>query len=154
MSRSRLISTLCIVALIGFVGGCDDDDDFTPPTEAQLVTAATFQAQPGDIEEGRELIATIVRWRKDHQPPAKYNAGSVFRNPPGDSAGRIIDSLGLKGFSVGGVRVSEKHANFFVAEPDATAIDLHQLVERIADIVDEKTGIRLRPEIQVVGDFL
>ncbi len=119
----------------------------------QLVIAATFQGRPGDVETGRELIATIVRWRKEHQPPAMYNAGSVFRNPPGDSAGRIIDALGLKGFSVGGVRVSEKHANFFVAEPDATAADLHRLVERVADIVDEKTGIRLRPEIQFVGEF-
>jgi UDP-N-acetylmuramate dehydrogenase len=82
-----------------------------------------------------------------------YNAGSVFRNPPGDSAGRIIDSLGLKGYSVGGVQVSEKHANFFVADTDATAADLHRLVGRIADIVEDETGIRLQPEIQFVGEF-
>ncbi len=119
----------------------------------QIVTAATFRCRPGDVERGRELIATIVRWRKEHQPPAMYNAGSVFRNPSGDSAGRIIDSIGLKGFSVGGVRVSEKHANFFVADPDATAADLHRLVERIADIVDEETGVRLQPEIQFIGEF-
>jgi UDP-N-acetylmuramate dehydrogenase len=119
----------------------------------QIVTRATFNGRPGDVAQGRELIATIVRWRKEHQPPAMYNAGSVFRNPPGDSAGRIIDSLGLKGFSVGGVRVSEKHANFFVAEPDATAADLHLLVERIAGIVADRTDIRLRPEIQFVGEF-
>lgn len=119
----------------------------------QIVIEARFRGQPGDREKGRELIASIVRWRKEHQPPAMYNAGSVFRNPPGDSAGRIIDSLGLKGFSVGGVRVSEKHANFFVATSDATAADLHQLVGRVAGIVEEETGIRLRPEIQFVGDF-
>ena len=119
----------------------------------QVVTTATFRARPGDIERGRELIASIVRWRKDHQPPAMYNAGSVFRNPPGDSAGRIIDSLGLKGLSVGAVRVSEKHANFFVADPDATAADLRRLVDRIADIVDQETGVRLQPEIQFVGEF-
>lgn len=119
----------------------------------QIVTAATYRGKPGDVARGRELIATIVRWRKEHQPPAMYNAGSVFRNPAGDSAGRIIDALGLKGFSVGGVRVSEKHANFFVADPDATAGDLYRLVERIADLVDEATGIRLQPEIQFVGEF-
>jgi UDP-N-acetylmuramate dehydrogenase len=119
----------------------------------QIVIAATFRCGPGDTERGRELIATIVRWRKEHQPPAMYNAGSVFRNPAGDSAGRIIDSIGLKGFSVGGVRVSEKHANFFVADPDATAADLHRLVARIADIVEDETGIRLQPEIQFVGEF-
>ncbi len=119
----------------------------------QLVTTAMFRARPGDVERGRDLIATIVRWRKEHQPPAMYNAGSVFRNPPGDSAGRIIDSLGLKGYSVGGVQVSEKHANFFVADTDATASDLHRLVGRIADIVEDETGIRLQPEIQFVGEF-
>lgn len=119
----------------------------------QLVTAATFRGRPGEVSQGRELIAKIVRWRKVHQPPAMYNAGSVFRNPPGDSAGRIIDALGLKGFSVGGVRVSEKHANFFVANPEATASDLYRLVARIADLVDEATGVRLEPEIQFVGVF-
>lgn len=119
----------------------------------QIVIEARFRGHPGDREKGRELIASIVHWRKEHQPPAVYNAGSVFRNPPEDSAGRIIDSLGLKGFSVGGVRVSEKHANFFVATPDATADDLHQLVTRIAGIVEDETGIQLKPEIQFVGDF-
>ncbi len=119
----------------------------------QIVTEARFRTRPGDISQGRELIASIVRWRKEHQPPAMYNAGSVFRNPSGDSAGRIIDSLGLKGFSVGGVRVSEKHANFFVATSDATASDLHRLVARIAEIVADETGIHLQPEIQFVGEF-
>ena len=77
----------------------------------------------------------------------------MFRNPVGDSAGRIIDALGLKGLSVGGVRVSEKHANFFVAAPGATASDLHGLVARIREIVLDETGIDLEPEIQFVGDF-
>jgi UDP-N-acetylmuramate dehydrogenase len=119
----------------------------------QVVTEARFRTEPGDVAAGRELIASVVKWRREHQPPAVYNAGSVFRNPPGDSAGRIIDSLGLKGMSVGGVRVSEKHANFFVAAPDATATDLHTLVSRIQVTVRERTGIELHPEIQFVGDF-
>lgn len=118
-----------------------------------LVLSATFRGETGDPEEGRELIASIIRWRREHQPAAVYNAGSVFRNPPGDSAGRIIDALGLKGFSVGGVRVSEKHANFFVATPDATASDLYELVTQIRARVGSETGIDLTPEIQFVGEF-
>ncbi len=118
-----------------------------------LVVSATFRTIRGDVEEGRQLIASIIRWRKDHQPPAVYNAGSVFRNPPDDSAGRIIDSLGLKGFSIGGVRVSEKHANFFVAAPDATAADLYRLVSAVSSRVRAETGVALVPEIQFVGDF-
>ncbi len=119
----------------------------------QVVTVARFATDLGDVDSGRELIASIVTWRKEHQPAAVYNAGSVFRNPVGDSAGRIIDALGLKGLSVGGVRVSEKHANFFVAAPGATASDLHGLVARIREIVLDETGIDLEPEIQFVGDF-
>ena len=119
----------------------------------QVVTVARFATDRGDVDSGRELIASIVTWRKEHQPAAVYNAGSVFRNPVGDSAGRIIDALGLKGLSVGGVRVSEKHANFFVAAPGATASDLHGLVARIREIVFHETGIDLEPEIQFVGDF-
>lgn len=118
-----------------------------------LVLSATFRGETGDSDEGRELIASIIRWRREHQPAAVYNAGSVFRNPPGDSAGRIIDALGLKGFSVGGVRVSEKHANFFVATPEATASDLYELVTRVRARVSSETGIDLTPEIQFVGDF-
>lgn len=118
-----------------------------------MVTKARFAADRGDPESGRELIASIVTWRKEHQPAAVYNAGSVFRNPAGDSAGRIIDSLGLKGFSVGGVRVSEKHANFFVAGPEATASDLYRLVARIQEVVFDETGIELEREIQFVGEF-
>jgi UDP-N-acetylmuramate dehydrogenase len=117
------------------------------------VTHARFRTEPGDVATGRATISSIVRWRKEHQPPAVYNAGSVFRNPPGDSAGRIIDSLGLKGLSVGGVRVSDKHANFFVAASDASATDVYRLVQRIRDTVEERTGIELHPEIQFVGDF-
>ncbi len=119
----------------------------------QVVIGARFRTEPGDVAVGRELIASIVRWRKEHQPPAVYNAGSVFRNPPEDSAGRIIDSLGLKGLSVGGARVSDKHANFFVASPDASAGDVYRLVQLIRDIVRERAGVELHPEIQFVGDF-
>lgn len=119
----------------------------------QVVTRATFRTEAGQTERGRELVASIVRWRKTNQPPAMYNAGSVFRNPPGHSAGQVIDELGLKGFTIGGVRVSEKHANFFVADSDATAADLFALVQHVRAIVKDRRGIDLEPEIQFVGEF-
>lgn len=118
-----------------------------------LVLSASFRGEAGDVDEGRELIASIIRWRRENQPAAVYNAGSVFRNPAGDSAGRVIDALGLKGFSVGAVRVSEKHANFFLAGPDATASELYELVTRVRARVRDEAGIDLTPEIQFVGEF-
>ena len=94
-----------------------------------------------------------VRWRKEHQPPAMYNAGSVFRNPAGDSAGRLIDSIGLKGFSVGGVRVSEKHANFIINLGGASAADVLQVIEHVERTVARETGHRLEREVRLVGQW-
>ena len=91
-----------------------------------------------------------MRWRREHQPGGA-NAGSVFRNPPDDSAGRLIDACGLKGLRVGGAYVSEKHANFFQADSDATAGDVRRLVLEVRDRVEAATGIRLVPELQMVG---
>ena len=101
----------------------------------------------------RAEIREITRWRRENQPGGTHNAGSVFKNPPGDAAGRLIDELGLKGFSVGGVRVSERHANFFVADDAATASDVHRLVSEVQRIVAERTGVFLEPEIRFVGEF-
>lgn len=117
----------------------------------QVVVAARFQAGPGDVDTGRGEIRKITRWRRDNQPGGTFNAGSVFKNPPGDTAGRIIDSLGLKGLRVGDVAVSEKHANFFVAGPAATSAEILELVGVVKDRVLEETGTMLEPEIQFVG---
>ena len=95
-------------------------------------------------------IADIVRWRREHQPGGS-NAGSVFRNPPGDSAGRLIDVAGLKGLRVGGAVVSDKHANFFQAEPGATATDVVQLIATVQARVEAVSGVRLVPELHLVG---
>ena len=116
-----------------------------------LVTAATFRIERGNVERARDEMREITRWRKEHQPGGTLNAGSVFKNPMGGAAGQIIDELGLKGTSVGGVSVSEKHANFFVARPDATATDIAELVELVKATVLAKTGTMLEPEIQFVG---
>lgn len=119
----------------------------------QVVASARFRFEPGDPADGETIMREITRWRKERQPGGTLNAGSVFKNPPGDAAGRLIDSVGLKGFSVGSARVSPKHANFFEAGPDATAADLHGLVFEVQRRVEEATGIRLAPEIQFIGEF-
>jgi UDP-N-acetylmuramate dehydrogenase len=119
----------------------------------ELVVSATFRTEPIDVADGQETLREITRWRRLNQPGGTLNAGSVFRNPPGDAAGRIIDDLGLKGFTVGGARVSEKHANFFEAGPDATAQDVYDLVQSVRHRVLEETGIELIPEVQFAGPF-
>jgi UDP-N-acetylmuramate dehydrogenase len=119
----------------------------------EVVLDARFSFEPGDPAEGDARIRQITRWRREHQPGGTYNAGSVFKNPPGDSAGRIIDDLGLKGFSVGDVAVSELHANFFVAGKGATASDLYRLVTEVQRTVAEQTGVELEAEIQFEGAF-
>ncbi len=116
-----------------------------------LVTEAVFHTEDGEIEAGLQELRRITRWRRDHQPGGTFNAGSVFKNPGPVAAGELIDSLGLKGLSVGDVSVSTKHANFFVAGPDATSADILKLVNLVKDRVLQQTGTILEPEIQFVG---
>ncbi|HVM40155.1 MAG TPA: UDP-N-acetylmuramate dehydrogenase [Acidimicrobiia bacterium] len=118
------------------------------PTE--VVVRAEFAVQRDDAEACERRISEIVQWRREHQPGGS-NAGSVFRNPPGDSAGRLIDACGLKGHRVGGAEVSPKHANFFQAGKDATADDVRALVLDVQRRVEEATGVRLEPELKMVG---
>jgi UDP-N-acetylmuramate dehydrogenase len=120
-------------------------------TPAQLVVSASFATEPGDEARGKELMREITRWRKEHQPGGTFNAGSVFKNPDHIAAGELIDSLGLKGLRVGGVAVSDKHANFFVADPDASSRDIRELVEVVKATVAERTGTILELEIQLIG---
>lgn len=115
-----------------------------------VVVAARFTVTRDETGACEQRISDVVAWRREHQPGGA-NAGSVFRNPPGDSAGRLIDACGLKGFRVGGAYVSPKHANFFQAEPGATADDVHALVAEVRRRVEEQTGTRLEPELHMVG---
>ncbi len=117
---------------------------------SEVVTGASFRVAPGDPAAAEEEVAAIVRWRREHQPGGA-NAGSVFSNPPGDSAGRLIDSLGLKGLRVGGAVVSPKHANFFQAETGARADDVRRLVLEVRRQVRDATGVTLVPELRMVG---
>lgn len=117
---------------------------------SEVVTGAELRAEADDAAACEARIEEIVRWRREHQPGGS-NAGSVFTNPPGDAAGRLIEACGLKGHRVGGAVVSEKHANFFQAEPGATADDVRRLVLEVQRTVEHRTGVRLEPELTMVG---
>jgi UDP-N-acetylmuramate dehydrogenase len=119
---------------------------------AQLVVRAEFTVAACPAEECRAEIDEVVRWRRANQPGGN-NAGSVFTNPPGDSAGRLIDGCGLKGFRVGTAWVSDRHANFFQAEPDGRgrAADVVALVLEVRRRVAEATGVELVPELRRVA---
>ncbi len=119
----------------------------------QLVTSAQFSTEPCLRSSAESRIREITRWRKEHQPGGTFNAGSVFKNPDGDAAGRLIDEAGLKGYRCGGVAVSEMHANFFVADEDAVAQDVWDLVWTIRTRVAQATGVWLTPEIRFAGAF-
>jgi len=121
--------------------------------DGDIVLDAVFASYERDPTEAEAEIRAITRWRKEHQPGGTLNAGSVFKNPPGDAAGRIIDSVGLKGYRRGAVSVSEMHANFFVAHEGATAQDVWDLVWAVRARVGRETGIWLAPEIRFAGAF-
>ena len=115
--------------------------------------AAYFRLQPGDGEASRLRVKEFLARRIATQPLQFPNAGSVFRNPPGDHAARLIESCGLKGLQRGGARVSEKHANFIV-NPDgaASAADIEWLIETVRERVRSATGVDLVPEVRIVGE--
>jgi len=115
----------------------------------QIVASATLQLEESAID-GAELLSEIVGWRREHQPGGA-NAGSVFTNPEGDSAGRLIDAAGLKGRRRGTAEVSEKHANFIQAEPDGSADDIISLMAEIVAKVEDEFEIRLSAETRLVG---
>lgn len=118
-----------------------------------IVVSARFSTEACEHDVAEARIREITRWRKEHQPGGTFNAGSVFKNPPDDAAGRLIDAVGLKGYRRGGVAVSEMHANFLVADEHATAQDVWDLVWAVRRRVGEATGVWLVPEIQFAGVF-
>jgi UDP-N-acetylmuramate dehydrogenase len=118
-----------------------------------VFVAAWFAFPKGDGRAARDRIAELLRRRIATQPLNLPNAGSVFRNPPGDHAARLIESCGLKGYAAGGARVSEKHANFIVnPEGRARAADIEAIIAHVRATVREKTGVDLEPEVQVIGE--
>ena len=119
----------------------------------KIILSATLTVEKGDKKIINKNLSDFNEKRKKSQPAAIYNAGSVFKNTSDYYAGELIDNAGLKGYEIDGVRVSEKHANFFVAEKGAKAISLFNLVQYVKDKVSNKFGITLEEEIIFIGDF-
>jgi UDP-N-acetylmuramate dehydrogenase len=124
-----------------------------PGAPPEIVVEATFRLAPADPDTIKGRLDDIRRWRQAHQPLGIPSAGSVFRNPPGDSAGRLIDAAGLKGLRMGGAVVSEKHANFIVNDQKGRAADVRRLAEHVRAEIEARHGIRLQLEIEFLGDW-
>ncbi|MEJ1958038.1 MAG: hypothetical protein WDM70_00005, partial [Nitrosomonadales bacterium] len=136
--------------------------------QEEWFVGAWLKLSAGDGDVSREEIRVLLNKRIASQPLNLPNAGSVFRNPPGDHAARLIESCGLKGRQIGGAKVSEKHANFIVNTGGATAADIENnfivntggataadienLINGVQVTVENKTGIRLHPEVRIVGE--
>ena len=135
---------------------CEKHDSFhlSPFTfhQEEFFVGAWLRLPAGDGAIAREKIKALLARRSASQPLNLPNAGSVFRNPPGDHAARLIEQCGLKGKLLGGARVSEKHANFIVNVGGATAADIGNLVNEVQAAVLQKTGIKLQCEVRIVGE--
>jgi UDP-N-acetylmuramate dehydrogenase len=112
---------------------------------------ATFRFDP-DVVPSMDVLKTMLERRKTTQPLGLPSCGSVFRNPPGDHAARLIEAAGLKGHRIGGAEVSEKHANFIINREDASATDIEELIEHVRQTVLEQHGVSLKHEVRIVGE--
>ena len=122
-----------------------------PPVAGEAFLAAVLHFDQRD-GVSNEAIRDLLVERKQKQPIGEWSCGSVFTNPPGDHAARLIEAAGLKGQSIGGARVSPKHANFIVNEGEATAADLEQLIAQVRETVLQRFGVRLETEVRIVGE--
>jgi len=122
----------------------------TKPTEEWFV-AGFFKLEEGEKTRSLNNIRVLLEKRNAAQPTGLPNCGSVFRNPPGDHAARLIEQCGLKGTAIGGARVSTKHANFIINEGNATAANIEELIARVSDQVFARQGVRLIPEVCMLG---
>ena len=122
------------------------------PQPPEFFVAAWLKFEQGDGAAARQEIRALLAKRIASQPLNLPNAGSVFRNPPGDHAARLIQQCGLKGRRIGGAQVSEKHANFIVNTGEATAADIENLIDEVRAVVRQQTGIDLHPEVRIIGE--
>lgn len=137
-----------------------DASAFTPsyrhidkPVADEWFIAAWLGLASGDAHEATQKIKELLAKRLASQPLNLPSAGSTFRNPPGDYAARLIEASGLKGYTIGGAQVSEKHANFIVNIGGASALDIELLIKHMHDTVLEKQGVALQQEVKVLGEF-
>jgi len=114
--------------------------------------AAYLRFEEDESRQARERIRNLLRERSAKQPIGVFSCGSVFRNPPNDYAGRLIEVAGLKGYRLGGAQVSPKHANFIINEDDAKAADIEALIQHVKQTVFEQTGISLETEVKIIGN--
>lgn len=115
-----------------------------------IITSLTLKLQKGDREEIKAKMNDLMSRRKDKQPLEYPSAGSTFKRPEGYFAGALIEQCGLKGFTVGGAQVSEKHAGFVINVGGATAKDVNELIAHCQQVVSEKTGVTLEPEVKMI----
>jgi UDP-N-acetylmuramate dehydrogenase len=118
------------------------------PEEWFIAASLSFERRPAAHES--EVRALLER-RKASQPIGEWSCGSVFTNPPGDHAARLIEVAGLKGFRIGDASVSHKHANFIINHGQASAADLERLIAHVRDTVQHVHGVALHPEVRIVG---
>ena len=118
-----------------------------------LVVEATIQLERGDGEEAKAMMAKLTRERNETQPIKTKNCGSVFKNPPGDSAGRLVQAAGLKGAREGNAVISSLHGNFIINEGGATAVEVKKLIERVQAEVRRRFNVELETEVEMVGRF-
>ena len=117
--------------------------------EGGIVISAVFRLQPAEPEEIKDRMRQLQAKRSTSQPLDKPSAGSAFKRPVGGYAAALIDQAGLKGFRVGDAAISEKHAGFAVNLGNATAADVQQLLDSVSNIVYDKSGVRLEPEVRI-----
>ena len=120
-----------------------------PPNEWFVAARLEFELK---ARSGEDEMRQLLKRRKESQPIGEWSCGSVFTNPPGDHAARLIDSAGLKGSGVGGASVSTKHANFIINHGQATAADVEALILQVQARVERVHGVRLEPEVRIVGE--
>jgi UDP-N-acetylmuramate dehydrogenase len=123
-----------------------------PPPSEEWFVSATFRLAGGDVDVSRHKIRELLKRRIATQPLSEPNAGSVFRNPVGDFAARLIEACGLKGHTIGDAMISPKHANFIINRGDARAADIEALIERAQSAVKAKFGIDLEREVKIIGE--
>ena len=121
--------------------------------EDAVVIGGIVHLEAGDAVEIRAKMDEVRGWRRRTQPIAEPNCGSVFTNPEGDYAARLIEAAGGKGRRIGGAVVSQKHANFIVAEAGATAADVVALIHEVQALVERTAGVTLQPEVKLIGAF-
>ncbi|MCK5130242.1 MAG: UDP-N-acetylmuramate dehydrogenase [Clostridiales bacterium] len=118
----------------------------------EIIVEVIVKLTPGEVSTIRNAMVLLAKKRKEKQPLNIPSAGSTFKRPKGEYAGKLIESAGLKGYEIGGARVSIKHAGFIVNTGEATSTDIETLIKKVQEIVEKNSGIKLEPEVQIIGE--